>query len=160
MKFEKEYLNAIVNIVLGAMFIIFRGSVVSIAITFLSIVTILLGVIDFVVNKQTTLGIIKCICGVAVLVFGRIFLFIACVIIGFALIAMGAMRIVDTYHLMPVNATATEKIMSYLKPFVSIAAGLCLIFNFGNVVDWLLIVAGALLIVDGVLSFMAKAKKQ
>lgn len=159
MKFEKEYLNAIVNIVLGAMFIIFRGSVVSIAITFLGIVAILLGVIDFV-NKQTTFGIIKCTCGVAVLVFGRIFLFIACVIIGFALIAMGAMRIVDTYHLMPVNATATEKIMSYLKPFVSIAAGLCLIFNFGDVVDWLLIVAGALLIVDGVLSFIAKAKKQ
>lgn len=159
MKFEKEYLNAIVNIALGIMFIIFRGSVISIAITLLGIVAILLGVIDFV-NKQTTFGIIKCICGVAVLVFGWIFLYIACVILGFVLIAMGAMRIVDTYHLMPVNATVTEKIMSYLKPSVSIVAGLCLIFNFGGVVDWLLIVAGALLIVDGILGFTMNAKKQ
>lgn len=158
MKFEKEYLNAIVNILLGVMFIIFRNSMISIVITFVGICAILLGIIDFV-NKQTTLGIIKCVCGVAGLIFGRLFLYVAFVVVGFTLIAMGVMRVVDTHNLMPVNATATEKFISYLKPCISVIAGLCLIFNFGGVVEWLLIVVGVLLFVDGVLSLAVKAKK-
>ncbi len=158
MKFEKEYLNAFINIALGIMFIIFRTSVISAAITFLGVCAIILGVIDFM-NKQTTLGAIKCICGVAVLLFGRIVISLAIVILGFALIAMGVFRIIETHDLMPVNATTTEKLISYAKPCVSVVAGICLMFNYGGVIEGLFIVVGILLIIDGTLSISLKSKK-
>ncbi len=158
MKFKEDQVSGLVNILLGILFIIFKGGVIGIALTLLGVCAIALGIID-IVNKATTMGVIKAACGVAVIAFGWIFVSVALIFVSVALIVMGILRIIDAYKNMPVNATMGEKILSYAKPCVSILAGLCLIFNQGGVINGLFIVVGILLIIDGILSLSYNMKK-
>lgn len=159
MKSERnnKLIAALVSIALGIMFCIFKGGVISIALTIVGIVAIIMAIIDFT-NKQTTTGIIKAVAGVCVIVFGWMFVDLALYIIAALMIIQGLLQIVSAVKDRGANGSA-QKVISVIKPLASLVAGICLLFNKNGTVNWIFVLSGILLIVDGILSLTDCKKK-
>lgn len=149
MEKRENMLTAIVSILLGLLLITLKGQVISIALTILGGAILLWAVIDFV-NQMTSSGIVKSVIGICVLVFGWMFVNLALYILAAAIIIMGLLQIVNLHKICPINLTITQKILFYAKPAVIVLAGGCLLLNQGGTIDWVFIITGVLLIVEGV----------
>ena len=53
----------------------------------------------------------------------------------------------------PVNLSKQDKVVVYAKPVLTVLAGAILLLNQGGVIDWIFMVVGILLIVEGALEF-------
>lgn len=153
-KRNNALIAALVTIVLGILFLIFKGDVIQIALTIVGAVMIIMSFVDFK-NRQTLQGVVKLILGVCVIVFGWIFVNIALYIIAGVLLLLGITQIVSAIRN---NSSGAKKVLSFLVPIGSLAAGICLFFNQGGTVNWVFTVAGILLIVQGILA-LANSKK-
>ena len=136
-------LGAIAMIVLGALFIILKGSVISIAMTLVGVVLILFGIQD--VSKHiANAGAAKIVAGVCVILFGWVLVSLACYVLAVILIVHGIIQLREISHSM-------HRRLAWIRPAASVIAGLCLLFNHGGTIDWVFLVAGILLIIDGAL---------
>lgn len=156
-KRNNKLLAALATIVLGILFLIFKGSVIQIALTIVGLVVIVMAILDFK-NKQTAQGVVKAILGVAVIVFGWIFVDIALYIIAGVLILLGIWQIVSAVR-NPAPGSV-RKVFSFIAPVGSLAAGICLFFNQGGTINWVFTVAGILLIVQGVIALFNSGSKK
>ena len=73
MKLNDKTITAIVAIVVGIMFIVMKGDVVSLALTLLGIGAIVMGIMD-IVKQDTKSGIVKLVCGAVVITCGWLLL--------------------------------------------------------------------------------------
>ena len=157
MKKNESIVSAIISIVLGFMLTIMKSEVISIAITILGIAILISAIIDFL-NKLTNAAIIKGVIGICILVFGWMFVNLALYILAAAIIVMGLLQIANMRNFVPVNLTTMDKVLIYLKPIITVLAGACLLFHQGGTIDWIFIVAGVLLIIEGILNLLYAMK--
>lgn len=150
MERKENIISSVISIVLGLMLIIIKGDVISLAITLLGVAVLISAVVDFI-DKLTNMGIVKAVVGVCILVFGWVFVNLALYILAAAIIIMGLLRITNIHKLVPVNLTLKEKLFVYAKPVAMVLAGVCLLFNQGGTIAWIFVLAGILLILEGVL---------
>jgi len=145
------YINAILTLLLGVLFIVLKRDVISYAMTAFGIVMIILAVLDLV-DRLVVPAIIKAVIGVMAIVFGWVIVSAALYIMAALLIIYG---LVQVYELARTHVKANRvgyTILIYAIPLASVAAGLCLLFYQNGTVDWVFIVTGVLLIIEGVLS--------
>ena len=145
--------SSIIYIALGLMLIIMKGSVISLAITILGVAVLISAIMDLV-NKLTNIGIVKAVIGVCILAFGWMFIDLALYSLAASIIVMGLLKISNIHKFSPVNLTAKDKIMLYMKPVVTVIAGACLFFNQGGTISWIFFVTGALLVIEGVMELV------
>lgn len=143
-------MTALVYIVLGALFIIFRTQLITWLMIAAGIVLIAAGVWEIIKKDLVTgivliavgvlflLGIIEAITGIVLL------------ILGVVLVAKGVLDLVNAFKASRVS------VLSVVSAVITIAIGVLLIVSNWKLVDWVLIVVGAIMIVDGILIFFGK----
>ncbi len=151
MRRKDNAVMAIGMIVLGLLLIVLKGGVVDIAMTVFAVSMIVTAILDFV-NKRTNDGIIKAVLGVCILVFGWMFVNLALYILGAVLIVMGLMLLVNLRR--GSMFEDSNRALNYIRPIVMVVAGACLLFNQGGTIDWIFIVGGIMLLIEGLLELV------
>lgn len=144
--------SAVATILLGALFIIKRGGVIGLAITVLGVSVLVFALLDFLA-KLTNAAIVKGVVGLCILVFGWIFVDLAIYILAAGIILTGLLQISSIKQYSPVNLDTSEKLFIYARPAMMVVAGACLLLNKNGTIDWVFVLVGALLVIQGVMSF-------
>lgn len=158
MKIDSRLLSGLFSAILGIMFIVLKGGVIGIALTVIGLLAIAMAVTDFV-NNKTSLGVIKSIIGVSVIVVGWVLVDIALYIISGVLIVLGIYQIISAIKISELCGPS-QRTLLLIRPIVTFAAGICLFFNKNGVIDWLFIIVGALILAQGVLSVLEVVEKK
>ena len=159
MRRKEDIISAVFSMLIGVMLIVMKGQVVSIAVTVFGIIVLISAVIDLI-NKLINSAIIKAVIGACILIFGWAFMSVAMYLLAAAIIIMGLLRIVNLHKILPEEMTFRQKVFAYVRPLITVLAGICLLFNQGGTVDWIFIVTGILLVGEGVLDVADALKKQ
>ena len=144
--------SAVATILLGALFIIKRGGVIGLAITVLGVSVLVFALLDLIA-KLTNAAIVKGVVGLCILVFGWIFVDLAIYILAAGIILTGLLQISSIKQYSPVNLDTNEKLFIYARPVMMVVAGACLLLNKNGTIDWVFVLVGALLVIQGVMSF-------
>lgn len=153
MKKSDKLLTALFTIVLGILFIVLKGEVVSIGMTIMGVALIISSILDLI-KKQASLSIIKLVFGAVVIVFGW-------TLVSAALYIMAAVLLIFSVMQISTIAKMTKGFnLSYLQPIMSLIVAICLLFNQGGTISWVFIVSGVCLIIEGVVAFFDSVKKE
>lgn len=154
---KQDLIASAVSIALGALLIAMKGNIISIALTVAGVSLIAFAVID-ILHGGKTLAVIKGVLGVCILVFGWVFINLALYIVGGFMIASGLMQIVNHNKPGKVIYSKKQQNIELIKSIMLVLAGACLLFNQGAAVDWVFVVSGVLLIIQGIMGVIEGAK--
>lgn len=158
MKVSSKISSAVISVAIGVLFIVLKGSVISITMTLIGVAAIIMAVVDFA-NNETKSGVIKCIIGVAVLILGWLLVDIALYAISGVLIILGVSQIVSAIRLSGF-CNSVQKVFMIIKPVATLGAGFCLLFNKGGTTDTIFVIVGVLVLVEGMLSLVDPVEKK
>lgn len=159
MRRKEDIISAIISMLIGVMLVMMKGQVVSIAITVFAVIVMISAVIDLV-NKLTNSAIAKAVIGVCLLIFGWVFVSVALYLLAAGIIIFGLLRIVNMHKILPEGMTREQKLFAYIRPGITVLAGICLLFNQGGAVNWVFILTGVLLVAEGILDVADALKKK
>ena len=141
---------ALIYILLGVLFLIFKGAVAVWCVYALGVLLIVQGVLDMV-NRRLVQGILEAAIGVLAIVFAAAITKYAIMVLGIILLLWAILRLFDSSFKGPLT-------MLYIVG--AIVVGVLMIVSAFKVLDWFFIVIGILLIVEGVLCLIpASARK-
>ena len=152
MKNLSKLASPLLSIALGVLLLVFKGGIISIALTVLGVLFIVMGVMDLV-NKQNQTGLIRFIIGAVIIALGWLLVSVALYIFAVLLVLSGA------YGIFTLTKNNKKLSIAYIQPILLLIAGACLFFNQGTTVDWVFIVVGAVLLAQGVLALYNGLKK-
>lgn len=150
---KEHYVTGAAAVVVGLLLLLLKGKVISLILTIAGVLLLIWAFVDWR-NKLTNYAIGKAVAGVCVLTFGWLFVNLALYIVAAVIIAVGLKQIVAIKNTSPVNLSMQEKVIIYAKPVLTVLAGIILFLNQGGVIDWVFIVVGIMLIVEGVLDML------
>lgn len=148
-KISDATVYAILYILLGVLFVVFKSSMLNWLLTIAGIALIALGVFD-IVRKNLYTGIIEAIVGIVLIVGGWVFVEIVLIVLGAALIVKGAVALVGLIQVHSKNA------MAIISQILTIVVGVLLIVSKWVMLDWFFIVLGVICIVDGFFALIQK----
>lgn len=148
---NQAVINAIALVVLGILFCVFRAGMINVLLTIVGVVLIALGVYDIFVRKNYVSAAIEIILGIAVIVCGWTILDIALLVLGIGL------SIYAIYEIIMIAKNFKKKgWISLIKPIITLVVGIFLIVAKWVLVDWIFIVIGVILIINGILALLGK----
>lgn len=150
---KEHYVTGAAAVVIGLLLLILKGRVISLILTIVGVLLLISAFVDWR-NKLANRAIGKAVAGACVLAFGWLFVNLALYIVAAVIIAVGLKQVVAIKNGSPVNLSVQEKVVLYAKPVLTVLAGIILFFNQGGVIDWVFIVVGIMLIVEGVLDIL------
>ena len=148
MKFNDKLITAIAAIVVGVLFIALKGDVLSIAFTVLGAALIVMGILD-AAKKDSKSGTVKIVAGLVTVLLGWTLVSITLYIVA----ALVSSLKTDGYSM-----STVQKLRTYAKPVIGLAAGICLLLNQGGTVSWVFIFTGIVFIAEGIM-MLAECKK-
>jgi len=143
--------SAILYILVGVLLIIFPGDAIKIAMTVAGILFIISGILE-AVKKNWGGGAVSIIIGIAILVLGNFLVDIVLLVLGILLAIKG---IVDLIGAIVKKSKTT--VLDIVFPILTTVLGVLLAF--GGISHIIVIVAGALLILDGIVGIISAIKK-
>ncbi len=149
---SNKLLTSVITIVLGVLLMVWKTSIISIAITLFGVYLIILGILDLVNKKDETTAIIKLIVGVAAILLAWLLTAVAVITLGVILMLHGITLILDIIKANKQVKGLVPTIMLWAVPVISIAAGLFIAFGSG--MDWAFIVVGVIVIIEGMISLV------
>ena len=149
-KKNPELFSSVLYIALGVLLAIFRHEAISLAMTVAGVFFIVTGVID-VVKKNYTNGGISLVIGIAIILVGNLLKDIIFIVLGILVAVKGVVALLDVLKKKP-NA------LEIVSPALTIALGVFLAF--GNAAAAIVLIAGILLAVDGVLGLIGSLSKK
>ena len=152
-KNSEKLLQAILTIVLGVLFIVFKNDIIGITMTILGIALIISAIIDLV-HKQVAPCVIKAVVGVVIIVFGWTLMSAALYIMAALLLIYGILLL---YQMIKENKERIEnadKALGFIKPILYIVSAVCLLFNQGGTIEWVFILSGLFFVVEGIISLV------
>ena len=141
--------SALMYIILGALFIVFKAGVLNWLMTAAGVLFIVFGVLDLI-KGATTSGVINVAIGIVILLGGWFFLEVVLLVFGILLAVKGTIALLNS--LKALNKSFFDILFSALTVIV----GFMLIASKWAVVDWFFVVMGAMFVVDGVLALFGK----
>lgn len=148
-------ITAIVAIVVGLLFLILKGEVISIALTVLAVGAVAMGIYKLI-KKETQVGITAIVIGAVVGLCGWLFVNVTLIVIAVLMILGCVMNLLGNLKNDGYQMSAGQALKVYLKPVLGIIAGICLLFNQGGVMNWVFIVTGVLFIIEGAMLLIEK----
>lgn len=142
-----EILTAVALIVIGALFMIYKSEIISIAMSLIGFTLIALGVID-IVRSFTVSGVVKIVLGLLVLLAGWMFVAIALYILGAFLLVAGVSELLALTKV-KIKKITLPVAMHIAQPVIYILVAICLFFNQGGALSWVFTVSGLFLMLDG-----------
>jgi uncharacterized membrane protein HdeD (DUF308 family) len=149
-KTNSELFSSLLYIILGAILIIFRSQTLGWAMTIAGVFFVVSGVLDLL-KKNWAGGAVSIIIGAAILILGWVAVQVVLLVLGILIALKGVVALVEAFRKPKIA------VLSLIFPILTIVAGLMLAF--GNGLDIMIIIVGALLAVDGVLGLLASLKK-
>ena len=141
-------LTALLYILVGVMFIVFRGSLLKWGLTIIGALAIIYGIF-LIANKQVVAGIIYMLVGIAVILGAWLYFGYVILVIGAVMIVRGIIDLIQA-------SKKKSHAMAIVVAILTIIVGILLIVSKWVVLDWFFIIVGAVLIVDGILVLIGK----
>lgn len=148
-KSNSHLFSALLYIILGVLLIVFRSQTLDWAMTIAGIIFVISGILDLL-KRNWIGGAASLIIGIAILVLGWTAAKIVLLVLGILIAVKGLISLIDTLR-------SRITILGLLFSLLTVVIGL--VVAFGNGLDIILVVCGALLVVDGVLGLLASFKK-
>lgn len=150
LKVNSSVLAAIVYILVGILFCVFKTQVLSWLMTAVGVVLVVYGLYYLLSLKKTTEAVLYMAVGAVILLGGWLFVEIALIILGVAVLIQG---VIDLSYALKSKVTA-----SILSAILTIIVGLLLVLGKFIMLDWFFIVLGVIFIVDGVMTLFGIKK--
>ena len=145
---SNDLLTAAALILIGLLFIIYKGGIISLAMSLIGITLIVLGIIDIIKNRVVS-GVIKLVFAALVMLAGWLFITLALYVLGAFLLVAGVTQLVALSKV-KVKKITLPVAMRYAQPIIYILIAICLFFNQGGAISWVFTVSGIFLIIDGI----------
>ena len=155
MKTSSYLISAAVKLALGILFVILKAEVVGICITLLGVALIVMAVLDLV-HGATAPGVVKILLAVSVLLIGWLLLKVALVVLGVVLLVYSVLDIVKILveTVKNKNIGVLALVLGLIEPALSLVASVFLITSNGAAIEWAVIIAGIVLIINGALGIV------
>ena len=153
-----EIVMASILVIVGALFMIFKGEIISIIMTILGIRMIVRGIFDLM-RGYTMGGVINIVFGALILGAGWLFITLALYILAACLLIAGIGELSGLLK-ERVKKLNLAVILRIAQPVIYILVAICLFFNQGGAISWVFTVSGLFLIVDGALGLVAALDKR
>ena len=151
-KTTSSIISAILYVIVGILLIIFPGDTINIAMTVAGIFFIISGILE-AIKKNWFGGAISIIIGIVILALGAANVVnIACLVFGVLLAVKGIIALVSA-----IVKKGKTTVLDIVFPILTTALGVFLAF--GNLSSIIVIVVGALLVLDGVVGIISAIKK-
>lgn len=142
-------------IALGVLFIAAQNKVIQITLSVIGVALLIMAIIDFV-EKEFFKASFLAVAGVSVIVFGWVFIDLALYLIAAFLLLVGIMQIILMFRIKALGFSPFNRALAFVKPVATVIAGACLLFNKNGTLDWLFIIAGVLITIEGILLIIDK----
>ena len=149
-KVSNGVVYALLYIVLGVLFIVFKSGMLNWLMTIAGIVFIALGIFD-IIKKRLTQGIIETVIGVVIIVGGWLFVEIVLLVFGVLLILKGVTDLIKACQ------SKSKDFSKILCAVITAIVGILLVVAKWVTLDWFFIVLGAVFIIDGLFALFNKA---
>ena len=149
-KVSNGVVYALLYIVLGVLFIVFKSGMLNWLMTIAGIVFIALGIFD-IIKKRLTQGIIETVIGVVIIVGGWLFVEIVLLVFGALLIVKGVTDLIKACQ------SKSKDFSKILCAVITAIVGILLVVAKWVTLDWFFIVLGAVLIIHGLFALFNKA---
>ena len=149
-KTNSNLLTSLLYIAIGVILCVFPNDALSLAMTIAGIFFILSGALDLL-KLHFFGGAVNLIIGIAILVLGWAVTGIVLLVLGILIAIKGVLALLAVFKKKNKNA------LDLVFPALMIIVGLMLAF--GNALDWMVIVVGVLLALDGVLGLVSSFKQ-
>lgn len=149
-KSNSELFSSLLYIIIGVLLVVFRSETLGWAMTIAGIIFLISGILDFI-KKNWAGGAVSLITGLAILILGWTAAQIVLLVLGILIAIKGVVALIDALK------RSRKSVLGILFPILSVVVGLLLAF--GNALDTIIIVVGALLAVDGVIGLISSLKK-
>ena len=146
-----KLLSAILTILLGVLFLIWKGTIVRAVITGIGILLIVAAVMSLI-RKDHTSCVICAVFGALIIAFGQLFLSAAFYVLAAVLLIYGILLLIEIAKRGLMRVGVRGAIIRIAQPLLCILAACCLLLYQGDTVDWLFILSGLFLMVEGVLA--------
>ena len=154
---SNEFLTAAALIIIGLMFLIFKGGVISIVMSLIGATLIVLGILD-VIKKRVTSGVIKLVFAALVMLAGWLFITLALYVLGAFLLIAGVTQLASASKIKFKKLTLGVT-LRFAQPVIYILVAICLFFNQGGAIDWVFTVSGIFLLIDGAIGIIGALDK-
>ncbi|MBQ9709838.1 MAG: DUF308 domain-containing protein [Clostridia bacterium] len=149
---DSALILAIAYVVIGILFCIFKGEVISWIMTAAGVLFIVQGILH-IVAKRTTEGIINIVIGAVILLCGWLLLKVALIIFGVLIAASGVLNLIQMFK------GGKLALIPLIVAIATIAVGVLLVVSQWVVFDVMFIIIGVLFIVDGAIGIFNSVKK-
>ena len=153
MRKVSQFISAVMTLALGILFLVLKTDVIGIAITVLGVALLITALLDLIKLSVFT-GIVKALLGVAVLVIGWLLIDIAILILGIVLLVYGVANLLKGLFGKKKGVKTWKIIIGIIEPVLCIVGAIFLITSGGKAVEWAVIVAGVILVIDGILALV------
>lgn len=154
---SNELLTAIALILIGGLFIIYKGEVISIAMSLIGITLVVLGIID-ILRSRVVSGVVKLVFAALVVLAGWLFVTLALYVLGAFLLIAGITQLIALSKL-KIKKMTLPAVMHIAQPIIYILVAICLFFNQGGAISWVFILSGVFLILDGIAGIIGALDK-
>lgn len=149
-KVTDSMVYAILYVLVGILFVIFKSSMLNWLMTIIGIVFVALGIYD-IIKKNLTNGIIEAVIGIVIIVGGWVFVELVLIVFGALLIVKGATDLIALFK-------GSKNVVSIIVAILTIALGILLIVSKWVALDWMFIVIGVVFIVEGLFALLPMLK--
>ena len=150
-------MTAIALILIGGLFIIYKGEVISIAMSLIGITLVVLGIID-ILRARVVSGVVKLVFAALVVLAGWLFVTLALYVLGAFLLIAGITQLIAISKL-KIKKLTLPAVMHIAQPVIYILVAICLFFNQGGAISWVFILSGVFLILDGIAGIIGALDK-
>lgn len=149
-KKNSELFSALLYILIGVLLAIFKEGVLNWAIFVVGAIFVVSGILE-VVKKNYSGGAVSLIIGIAILILGGFLKDIVFLVLGILIAVKGFVALFAALKQKKKNA------LDVVFPVLTIALGILLAF--GNLAGIIILIAGILLVIDGVIGLASALKK-
>lgn len=148
-KKHSELVSSLLYILIGALLVIFQDRTIGWAMTVMGALFIVFGILDLVRSNWGG-GAVSLIIGIAILVLGWVVTEIVLLVLGVLIALKGVVALIDALR------ASKKDIVDIVFSILTIVIGLMLAF--GNGLNVLIIIAGVMLMFNGILGLLGAAK--
>ena len=149
-KQNSELFSSLLYIIIGVLLVVFRSQTLGWAMTIAGTFFVISGILDLV-KRNWAGGAVSLIIGISILVLGWLAAAIVLLVLGILIAVKGIVALIDVLKKSRKNA------LDILFPVISVVVGIMLAF--GNGLDIMIVIVGALLAIDGVIGLLGFLKK-
>ena len=149
-KSNSELFASLLYIIIGVLLVIFRSQTLDWAMTIAGILFVVYGILKLIM-KNSVGGAVSLLIGIVILVLGWTLAWLVLLVLGIFIGIKGIVALVN------VLTKKKKNVLEILFPILTIILGLMLAF--GNGLDFIIVIVGVLLAIDGVIGLIGSLKK-